>query len=186
MPTYIGGFYIDAAVREEHTLQNEITAHPVPEGADITEHIRRKPSPIRIEGVVSDTPIGDVALLRSDTVLPSREALEHLERIFAAKEPVTVVTGLKTYTDMLPEQLTIPRDSSTGEALAFSLQLVPAVFAQVGRVQVEVADPRGKSRVNRGNKATKAAETPPARRVSVLKQALGGVGVDTGAFARGD
>lgn len=173
MATYIAGFYIDASVREEHTLENEVTVHPVEDGADVTDHIRRKPSPLTIEGVVSDTPIGDVALLRSDTVLPSREALEHIERIFANREPITVATALKSYTDMVPVALSMPRDATTGDALGFTLRLMPLVFARIGRVTVQVADPRGKAKVNRGNKATTPTATPPAAEFTVMQKLIG-------------
>ncbi len=54
---------LDVSISETHSLESEITQHPVEVGIDITDNIRNKPRPLRIDGVVTDTPSGLDALL---------------------------------------------------------------------------------------------------------------------------
>lgn len=48
---------LDAIVSEGHELPSEATEHPVEEGVDITDHVRRKLVTLEIQGVVTSTPI---------------------------------------------------------------------------------------------------------------------------------
>ena len=45
----IAGFVIDAALRETHTYESEVTEYPVESGAMITDNIRPRPITIEIE-----------------------------------------------------------------------------------------------------------------------------------------
>lgn len=183
----IGTYQIDAAIREEFSGTNEITSHPVPRGADITDHIRRKPSAVLIEGVVSDTPIGDIAALRSETTLPSAEALAYLKSVRDQRQVVTIVASRDVYLNMALESITVPTDATTGDALSFTARFIEIHIADVDRVFVEVpADPRGKRKVNRGNKSTTTAPASAEPDRTVLQKMLKGVGFDTGRFAQGE
>lgn len=52
--TVVGGLLFDAATEETLTLENDVTEHPVEQGADISDHIREKPDTLTISGVVGD------------------------------------------------------------------------------------------------------------------------------------
>jgi len=180
MAVYIDGYEIDVFVREEPAFSNEITEHQVESGSDIADHVRAKPTTLTVEGIVSDTPIGDLADRRASSVPPSQEAYERLQDINKARQPVTVVTSLSTYTDMVIETLTPPRDRRTGKALRFT-----CVFKQVRVAEVDKAAridlPIAKSKVNRGNKPAVTIgeaqiEGPPEKRKSLLKRAVNAIG----------
>lgn len=181
----IDGYVIDCAVTEEHSDENEITQHPVETGADIVDHIRRKPSTVSIQGIVSDTPLPAIEALRSETTLPSQEAIEKLTALNLARETFNVTTSLRSYDNMALVSLSIPRDVKTGDALTFNARFQEVILVTNNRVTVTVSSARGKKKVNRGNKPTKAAAPVTVDR-DPLKAMLGGVGFDTGAFADAD
>lgn len=161
----IGNITIDAALREEHTLNSEVTSFPVEDGGDITDHVRRLPRTVVIEGIVSDTPLGRAAAVREvpvsspDEVLieptvPSMDTFAALELIYAAREPVTVSTSLKLYESMVMESLVIPRDADTGEALRFTATFKEVIIVENrrSRVAVRTATPGGKTKKKLGMK----------------------------------
>ena len=162
MSVVIDGYTIDAALRETHSREAEISDYPVEEGADVTDNVRARPKSVEIEGIVSDTPIGAMATLRGGATgsaspdgellfLPSDEALAKLEAIFAARAPVTVETSAKTYENMVLVSLEVPRDISTGEALRFTASFREIILVQVNRTTVRVSSPSGAARKNAGN-----------------------------------
>jgi len=151
----IDGYLVDVAVSEGHEFPSEVTQHPVETGADLTDHVRNRPIMITLEGVVSDTPIGLVANERSEDVLPSDEALAKLKEIRNRREPVTITTSLGTYENMAMQSLSVPRSSSTGEALRFTCVFVQIQLITNERTTIRVAEPRGKKKISKGAKASK-------------------------------
>lgn len=171
----IKGFLIDAAPVETHTLDSATTDHPIEDGADVTDHIRVLPDRVTIEGIVSNTPIGLAAEVRSsasqflvestggeitaDTPLrglPADDALALLKQIRADREPVTVVTTIETYENMVMESLTIPQ--GTGDALQFRATFREIQIVKTERTSIPVSVPRGEKKTNLG---TKTSETVP-------------------------
>lgn len=161
----IGNITIDAALREQHTLRREITSFPVEEGSDVTDHSRRLPRVLVVEGIVSDTPIGRAAAVRENPVtspdevqieptVPSMDTFAALELIHAAGEPVTVSSSLKLYENMIMEELSIPRDAETGEALKFSATFREVIIVENRRTSIAVrtATPGGKRKRKLGMK----------------------------------
>lgn len=64
-PTSIDTLTLDAALSEKHETSIELTEHPVEEGADVADHVRKKPAVVTIEGLISNTPIGRAQTLRA-------------------------------------------------------------------------------------------------------------------------
>lgn len=170
----INDFPIDAALSEDHTLDSEVTSFPVERGAEITDHVRPLPRTITIEGVVSDTPLGLAAIARedraviasadetlADRVLPSIEAFTFLERVYEARQPVTITTSLRVYENMVMESLSIPRTATTGDALRFTATFRQIRIVDVRRSRVRVAAPRGSGKRRRGRSGVDPFAGPP-------------------------
>lgn len=161
MPVSIDGYVIDLALREDHSQEAEVTEHAVETGSAVADHVRVKNATLTLDCLVSDTPIGDIANLRSATTLPSQECLDRLEAVFKAREPITVVTSIRTYPLMLMESFRIPRDKDTGDALGFTCAFRQLRLVTNNRVTVRVVDNRGKKKVNKGNKPAKPVTNEP-------------------------
>jgi hypothetical protein len=139
----IDGLVIDGELRGVPALDSETTKFPVEEGADLTDHVRQLPRTFEVEGIVTDTPIGDMVTIRSqqqqpqigpalspDAQRPSAIASAHFERIWTLKRAVVVQTTRRLYERMVMIGYTDPYDATTGKAVRFT-----ARFEQITTVK---------------------------------------------------
>ena len=121
--------FVDGYISERHSRRVRRSDYSVESGATLTDHAVREPDELTVEGWVSD-------------IMPSREAdqgLPLLERaaaawaeidhVMSARKPLTVVSLLATYTDMLLTGAEAPVDQRVGRALRFTLTLQRVQFA---------------------------------------------------------
>jgi len=154
--TKIGHIELDVTLSEQHAYTSSITQYPIEDGAFISDHRKVEPESISLEGLITDTPIG--GRLSSDR---SHEAFNDLVRLFKSQELVTVVTGLKVYDDMAITSLHVPKNSTTGQALKFSIKLVkvrmgsPSFSSEI--LSDLIAD-QAKSKVNLGRQLLEEAK----------------------------
>jgi hypothetical protein len=174
---------LDATLSEVHSVDVEVTDHPVETGANVVDHARRKPDVVQLEGVISNTPLGlqPKPLLRFDPDTPQGQsffdvldgpdanptraetAYQQLQGL-ADGTPVTIRTTLREYTNMVLESLSVPRSAQTGDSVQFT-----ARFRQVRFVSSQtVATATGPlaPRKSLGTKAPAAAT--PAQEKTVL------------------
>ena len=159
----LGGI-VDGFLAEEHKIRLSKTSYPVEStGLPLTDHAVIEPRTLKLDGWVSD-------LLPSiDQGNPSasrgRVAWQQVYELMQTREPVTVVTTLGTYTDMLITSATAPVDRTTGRALRFDLELEEVLFRDLeptmGRVVVGPAQDRVQE-VDRGRVSTPAVVLPLA------------------------
>lgn len=163
-PTQLDTLSIDATMREGHGRSAETTDHPVEDGADITDHIRKRAETYTIEGYVTNTPL---------TGTPdggiSQDTFNALEGLIG--RVITLRTRFKTYSNMVLTQLDIPRDRGTGEGMHFT-----GSFKQILRVSnrvttVEVARTKQKLGPQAAKPATAATIEAQARKWSTFSGA---------------
>lgn len=157
VPTKIGTITLDASLKETHTGESDVTEHPVEQGANITDHVRPRPSQLTIEGVVSNTPINSTQQSRVVDVLGvpfettslsdqiqgvagyAEQAYAVLEEFRRNGTVLTVVTRLRTYDNMILSSLSIPRDKQTGDALFFTASFKQIILVTSRTVRIVVA-----------------------------------------------
>lgn len=191
----IGLLQLDATVNESHDYINEVTQYPTEDGSTATDNIRKLPERITIQGIISDRPIevefNDVTdiindensnqpearfVSRDDTPTRIETAQNILLRISGRvlqgnpvrPELVTVVTGLRVYTNMALVNLNISRNGRTGRALPFS-----AEFMKIETTELAFIDPqdgfsdKASTKLQKGKQTTSAPKSEPA--VSKIK-----------------
>lgn len=146
-PVRVGALAIDAMVKESHEFKRAVTQYPVEEGADITDHVRHEPSSLTIEGVITNHPTTyssvvsqffyDIASGKERTLTETAatrvsgawdmlmEMIGETETYDVAPkvmQPISVVTSMKLYQEMVITNITITRDTPE-EALRFSMSL---------------------------------------------------------------
>ena len=140
----LGGI-VDGFLSEEHKVRLSKTSYPVERtGLPLTDHAVIEPRTLKLTGWVSDllptTDRGDPSATRG--LVAWRQVYELMQ----TREPLTVVTTLGTYTDMLITSATAPVDRTTGRALRFDLELEEVLFRglepALGRVVVGPAQDR--------------------------------------------
>lgn len=177
----IGALQLDASVEEEHAGEVEVSEHEVEVGANISDHAREKPETIRISGVVSNTPIAESdrrdqeGRLRRGSEGRADSAYDALRKIKSERQPVTVVTSLRQYENMVMTSLSVPRDAERGDSLHFT-----AAFKQIRTVAsetVRVELPRAQKKLSGGKKTTTAASEATTKKVreSLLRRGTRGV-----------
>ena len=117
-PTSISSVVLDAVLTEDHQYNSRVTNYPIENGRDITDHIINEPDTLQITGVVSDTPLSFLAPFNR-----SINSFNRLIEIHERKERITVVTGIKVYTDMVMTSLQVPRNVQSGQSLTFVIDL---------------------------------------------------------------
>ena len=135
----IGGVVLDATLTEDHEYNSRVTNYPVEDGRIISDHIINEPETVQITGVVTDTPL---AILSSFN--RSINAFNRLIQIHTNRERVTVVTGIKVYTNMVMTSLQVPRNVQTGQSLTFVIQLQKIYLDSSIRLYLDPNDPLNK------------------------------------------
>ena len=116
--TAISGVVLDAVLNEDHAYNSRVTNYPIENGLIISDHIINEPDTLQITGVVSDTPLSFLAPFNN-----SINAFNTLVEIHNRRERITVVTGIKVYTDMVITSLQVPRTIQSGQSLTFVIDL---------------------------------------------------------------
>jgi len=181
---------LDASISENHSYNSRVSQFPVEEGLTIVDNIVNDPEGIEITGFITNTPITfflqNIANLIDDTSGGDRvkTAFEGLLALRESKEPFTLVTGLKTYENMVFTSLTFPRDRSTGVTnLRFIARVVSVRFVSSRTVAASkvVEDPPALSdQATATQDVGKQVTTPETGQgSSLLRDILGKFGVGT-------
>jgi len=91
---------------------------------------------------------------------PTKSALEVFEDIYELGIPVSIITGLRDYNNMVMENLSIPIESGRSNELRFtaSFSQITIVSSEVIAVPKEAVDPTAGSALEKTKQGTKAAE----------------------------
>src|SRR6188768_4318683 len=116
--TAVASVVLDAVLSEEHVYNSRVTNYPIEDGRIISDHIINEPDTLQLTGVVSDTPLSFLAPFNR-----SINAFNTLVEIHNRRERITVVTGIKVYTDMVITSLQVPRNVQSGQSLTFVIDL---------------------------------------------------------------
>lgn len=114
----VGVVELDVTISENHTFNSRATNFPVETGGDVTDHIINDPDILTLSGLVSDTPLNIFSFFTR-----SIDAFNRLVDLHERRVPVTVVTGLKVYQNMVMTTLDVPRNINTGQSLTFNITL---------------------------------------------------------------
>lgn len=136
----VGGVFLDATITEDHQYNARATSYPVEDFRNITDHIINEPETLQLTGIVTDTPL---SLLSSFN--RSIDAFNRLVNIYTNKQLITVVTGIKVYTNMCITSLQVPRNVQTGQSLTFVIELQKIFLDNSVRLALDENNPFNKA-----------------------------------------
>jgi hypothetical protein len=125
-PNILDFVTLDASISERYSSTAEVTDHPVEEGVDISDHVRRRPREIVIEGMVSNTPDVILASTRFDLGPPgvrAEAAYFDLLRLQTKGARLTVTTSLREFKNMVITGLDLSRDADTANVARMTISL---------------------------------------------------------------
>ena len=176
---------IDIVSSEVIELPSETTDNPIESGSEVTDHIINKPIILRMVCQIG----GSTLLNFADRKLEGYEALKKLRN---DKQPVTVVSGLETFSNMLINNISIDRNLQNASVLQFQIEFKQAKIVSSQRVEVSnnvsaTKEPKTKDRAtstqNKGKvqakddtattNGTTTTQQPTQKAKSILKGIFG-------------
>ena len=137
-PTH-GDIVFDAVFRTDHTVELEVTQHPVQYGASISDHSYFQPEQIGFQFGYSDV------MSETGEMNHSVNAYAKLREIMAEREPLTVVTRLKQYENMLIVYLSVPDEVRQMNGLKGEIRLQQILIVEAAIVKVQTKITSSKS-----------------------------------------
>lgn len=120
---------IDIVSSEVIELPSETTDNPIESGTEITDHIINRPILLRMVCQIGGSNLTNW----TDRKL---EGYESLKKLRDDKQPVTVVSGLETFSNMLINNITIDRNLQNASVLQFQIEFKQAKIVSSQRVDV--------------------------------------------------
>lgn len=157
----VGTIIPNVVIEEHHSDGLAITEHPVERGAAITDHSFKRPSEVTMKLGWSNS-----SIYAGGSESYVREVYALLLAAQAARQPMQVVTGKRTYDSMLIEELSLRTDAATEYALMVDcvfkeIIIVDTLAAQVAP-QADHAMPASTAPVVDAGTQTPAATSTPA------------------------
>ena len=157
IPGKIDVLDLDATIEETEEYINNVTEFPVETGFAISDHVVHQPEKVVIQGFITNSPIPN-SLVPDQSSLAGQgnRVLFALEKLIelsgfdgsgvngssvSSTSPtaqlIDVQMGLRSYSGMIIERLTVPRDRNTGEALNFTIELRKLRIASTKMVKMQ-------------------------------------------------
>lgn len=129
-PTH-GRFVFDAVFKTDHNASAIVTQHPVQTGAAVSDHAYMEPDEISIEIGMSD------AALSASGSGHSVNAYAQLRAIMDERLPVTLITRLRTYDNMVITSITTTDDYTTMNALRATIFFQRVRIVRVATIKIQ-------------------------------------------------
>ncbi len=162
---------IDTNPSISHSQSVDLTPYPIEDGSSLTDNAVVKPDTLNIETIVSDQLISDDTRLNVPAAARAATAWGIIADLKDRREPVTVVTQLQTYENMLIVDMSAPQNRRTGRGLHMNIRMQEVLFASTQLVRLPPSIVAGAatnrtSTVNRGEQqsVTLSAEEDQAVR----------------------
>lgn len=136
----IGILVPDVVVSEKHVDALEITEHPVEIGAPVNDHAYKRASEVTMEcgfsGGGSILDFVDVSGIGLGIGLSPKEVYQQLLDLQSSRLPFDVVTGKRTYSNMLIRAIEVTTDRTSENVLSCVLTLREVLLTQTQSVSV--------------------------------------------------
>jgi hypothetical protein len=136
----IGIFVPDVVVSEKHVDALEITEHPVEFGASINDHAYKRASEVTMEcGFAGGGSILDLVNFSSIGLRIGESPRDIYAQLLQAQQdrrPIDVVTGKRTYTNMLIRAIEVTTDRTSENVLSCILTLREVIMSNTQSITV--------------------------------------------------
>ncbi len=154
---------LDAFLSEHHQHTAKATQFPVETGVVISDHVLQEPDVVRLEVMVSDTPLPAWSSWNGAGVGLTAEKgraaalYRRMVELKEASQPVSLTSTVHAYDNLVVEAIDLPVDASTGDAARFSVSLRQVL--QVGQRTVPIPKvATAGAKVSHGKQPTTEAE----------------------------
>lgn len=137
--TNIAGYFFDGFISTKISHSLEITENPVETGAAIVDHAYVKPSEVTMQIKMSDVHKSLISGQFEGGWSRSIKAYDVLRKIQTDRIPVSVLSPVALFDNMLVKSIEVDCDSNTYTGLSASVTLVEIPIARVKTVAISAA-----------------------------------------------
>ena len=137
--TNIGGYFFDGFTQVSHSRSVEVTENPVETGASIVDHAYVKPSELTITVLMSDVHQSLIPGQFDNSYSRSVNAWNILKKLQEDRIPMSVLTRLGLYSNMLITEIKSTDTSETFRGLQADVTLREIPVARVKTVKISQA-----------------------------------------------
>ena len=152
----------DALLSESPSDSVEVTEHPVEEGIPITDNSQDLPSQLSMTVLITNSPLNPV----DQFINRDFELYRRLLNILRAKEPVTVSTPMRTYSNMILQEVSPVRENRQSIQINLTFKEVRFANQEVVTIPPEVLAPS----TRRGGQTKRDAGRQPGNEVGTPNQ----------------
>lgn len=138
--TNIGGYFFDGFIQVDHSIELQTTSNPVETGASVVDHAYVKPAELTMKVMMSDVHQSLVPEQFAGANFRSVNAWQVLRKLQSDRIPMSVLTRLGLYTNMLITRLTASDTAETFRALSAEVTLREIPVARIKTVKISSAD----------------------------------------------
>lgn len=177
-PVKIGGLQLDAATLEDHTLTATVTQHPVESGATVSDNVVINPVRVRIEGVISNTPLLTqlLSLPTGQNTLATKRAEDARQLLIdlqASRQPFTIATSLGDYENMIMTSISTARDAPRGRSVHMVMDFEQVTLVTSEKTDLPPGSPGKKTTVKGKKPSAGAGAAASSKNTSLLQQLRG-------------
>lgn len=169
----LGGITFDIVVEETHEDGLVVTEHPVERGAPISDHAYLKPKTVSIRGGASDA--GGSLNPEASSGQRSIALYDKLLELQARREPFDVITGKRSYKNMLLETISVSTDSTSIDTLWVMADCREVIIVETQSTSVPPSK-RHANGAKTGGIANKGDKQLTEEKRSTIASATGGSG----------
>lgn len=144
---------LDLVLSQQHSLDADVTQHPVEKGVQPADHIQPKAETFQLEAVVTDYRLGD----SSPAPGRAKAAMETLIRIRDTGTLVSYRSRRRNLDNLALSGLRLAFDVRSGGSLRFSCSMTQVRIVETRTAAVirkKTKTPKGKPKVDEGTKPT--------------------------------
>lgn len=145
----------DLVLEESHSLQSEISTHPLENGAVIADHVRNKLREGKFTAMVSNYSLASSVGFLSEN--RAADAWEQMKTLWETREPVTITTVLEVYDNVIITEISTERTGDSGESLSFQISFSQIRQVSLSQVTIEAATNPQDLRTDNGRQASSKA-----------------------------
>ena len=140
----IGGIIPDVVIEEHHVDTLTITDHPVEQGAAITDHAYKNPAEVTMRVAWSNSKSLSNSIVSGSLfkgqISTATDLYRQLLDLQGKRQVFDLVTGKRTYNNMLIKSLAVTTDHDSENALIVTAVLREIIVVQTDSVELKPAD----------------------------------------------
>jgi hypothetical protein len=160
-PTKIGVIEVDVMIESEFNLESEVSEYPVEDGFVISDNVTQKPIKLSLVVMISPMPVTWYENFKETAQDRVFNAVDELYWIWQRREPITIVTKLNVWENMVMTSCPIRRTKEDGIALKAAIDFVQIikVDTKIEQIPAEYVDLLTKPKAQASNTDAGTAET---------------------------